>query len=74
MNQHDKENIPNIMNEDIQIVAKCQKHHNYKKYDDISLLREDLESILGYSQDDEPDEKSLLFNLIKIKNKNETVK
>lgn len=45
-----------------------------KKYDDISVLREDLESILGYSQDDETDEKSLLFNLIKIKNKNETVK
>lgn len=40
-----------------------------KKYDDISILRNDLESILGYKNDDSSEEKSLMFNLIKIKKK-----
>ncbi len=39
-----------------------------KKYDDISSLRQDLGKILGVDKhDDDSDEKSLMFNLIKIK-------
>lgn len=39
-----------------------------KKYDDISSLRQDLGTILGFDKsEDDSDEKSLLFNLIKIK-------
>lgn len=40
-----------------------------KKYDDISTLRADLENILGYASEDEEEEKNLMFNLIKVKKK-----
>ncbi len=41
-----------------------------KKYEDISDLRVDLESILGLVSQSADDEKKILFNLIKIKSKN----
>lgn len=34
-----------------------------KKYDDLSNLREDLESILGYGSDETPNERKLTFNI-----------
>ncbi len=40
-----------------------------KKYDDISDLRSDLENLLGYSSEDNEEEKKLMFNLIKVKRK-----
>lgn len=40
-----------------------------KKYEDISTLRTDLENILGYTSEDENEEKNLMFNLIKVKKK-----
>ncbi|MDD3237547.1 MAG: diadenylate cyclase CdaA [Candidatus Gastranaerophilales bacterium] len=41
-----------------------------KKYDDISNLRSDLENILGYNDEPDSNETNLMFNLIKIKKKN----
>lgn len=38
-----------------------------KKYDDLSNLREDLESILGYEKEDEVEEKKIKLNLLKKK-------
>lgn len=43
-----------------------------KKYEDISVLRSDLENILGYSSEEnqsDENEKKLVFNLIKVKKK-----
>lgn len=40
-----------------------------KKYDDISVLRSDLESLLGLEFEEPVDEKNIMFNLIKIRKK-----
>ena len=40
-----------------------------KKYDDITLLKKDLEILLGYQEDDFVEENKTVFNFIKIKTK-----
>lgn len=40
-----------------------------KKYDDITLLKKDLEILLGYEDDDVVEENKTVFNFIKIKTK-----
>ena len=40
-----------------------------KKYDDITQLKKDLEILLGYEEEDLPEENKTVFNFIKIKTK-----
>ncbi len=41
-----------------------------KKYENIADLRSDLENLLGYEKEEDEEEKKLMFNLIKVKRKN----
>ncbi len=44
-----------------------------KKYDDITQLKKDLEILLGYEEEDLPEENKTVFNFIKIKTKKQSV-
>lgn len=44
-----------------------------KKYDDITQLKKDLEILLGYEEENLPEENKTVFNFIKIKTKKQSV-
>ncbi len=44
-----------------------------KKYEDITLLKHDLEILMGYSEEDEEQENKTVFNFIKIKTKKQNI-